>query len=498
MNKMQSIIENRRNAQIARRNQLMERWTPYIAKVEQWMNDKQNKTMSVWDKQNIAQCLENSLDQSASMQNSRLMEATSSDNINFLGIQLPIIAALLPSLVLNDVAMVQALDRRQGGIFYMDVKHGTTKGSVTAGDDMIDAQTGRARSLASRRYAMNSVIGESLSDDTLASTRLTGDFEFSSIQLGSVVITDGTETFTDSQRPGQMYSDVQEKPVGYVTEAGLFDVTFAVTPGSAGAVTANYAYNYDKADSGNSLVPEINIDMRSETVVAEDFTLRAKYSLGAALDLEKAHGISLEDELIKYIGGEIKFEIDHHGLDQILEAAQSVGGAQGIAGNGAWAAAPSAGQEWVWKKLEFIDRIEEASNAIFSKTLRGMCNFLTCGNNVARVIKQLPEFKPASNLGKLVPTGPMNIGTLDGKTIVQDPFQDTDTYVAGYRGDNYLMAGFIYAPYIPLFTTPTLMTSDLTSQKGFMSSCGFKKINSGLFTYGTIDTTGLSTGTPQS
>ena len=46
-----------------------------------------------------------------------------------------------------------------------------------------------------------------------------------------------------------------------------------------------------------------------------------------------------------------------------------------------------------------------------------------------------------------------------------------------------------YAPYIPLFATPTLVTADLYAQKGFLSSAGFKVINPALFTLGTISGT---------
>ena len=49
----------------------------------------------------------------------------------------------------------------------------------------------------------------------------------------------------------------------------------------------------------------------------------------------------------------------------------------------------------------------------------------------------------------------------------------------------------IYCPYIPLFTTPTLITSDLIAQKGFLSSAGFKVINAGLFCEGEVKNLGL-------
>jgi len=40
-------------------------------------------------------------------------------------------------------------------------------------------------------------------------------------------------------------------------------------------------------------------------VEAIDFPLRAKYSIGAQIDLMKAHGIDLESELVKYLGAEV-------------------------------------------------------------------------------------------------------------------------------------------------------------------------------------------------
>ena len=78
------------------------------------------------------------------------------------------------------------------------------------------------------------------------------------------------------------------------------------------------------------------------------------------------------------------------------------------------------------------------NNNIFDKTKRAVANFIICGNNVARVIKQL---KPAAGLNKTPPTGPIKIGELDGRTVIQNPFMSTNYYDMGYKGDNYLMAG---------------------------------------------------------
>ena len=142
--------------------------------------------------------------------------------------------------------------------------------------------------------------------------------------------------------------------------------------------------------------------------------------------------------------------------------------------------------EW-WKKYQFLDFVEKGNVNILAKTLRAQCNFLVVGNDTSRLIRQLaPHFKPAADLETLTPTGPYELGTLDGRLVIHDPLLEHDEIVFGHRGDNYLMSGFIMAPYIPLFTTPTLVTADLRAQKGFLSSVGYKTVNNGFFAHGTI------------
>jgi hypothetical protein len=210
-------------------------------------------------------------------------------------------------------------------------------------------------------------------------------------------------------------------------------------------------------------------------------------------------GCNLENEVVKYLGGEARWTVDHYGIDLMDDASYGSGAAATIT---AWNAVVGSGKEWLWIKHEFLDRIEEGNNNIIEKTLRAMATFIVAGSNVIRVLRQLPNFKPAS-LGKTPPTGPYKAGTLDGRVVIHDPFLKnitvdgtailgTNRYIMGYKGDNFLMSGFIHAPYIPLFTTPTLVTNDLMAQKGFYSASGFKVVNAGMFTYGKITNLGTS------
>jgi len=475
--KLDKLIESRLSGMAQTRDSLVESWSPYINAVEQYQKEKEGRTLSEYDRRNIAQCLENALIDGGIKQRSRIFETTYQDNITFLGVQLPVIAALLPSLVLNKIAIVQALDRRQGAVFYLDIKYGQTKGSLASGNTFIGSKTGHANTQASRRYATEEVYGEAATNT--GGTTYAGTVTYFPVEADTMTITDGVETFTDDGA-GNLVTDDSSGTDGTIVYAtGTYSVTF--TNAVAAAPTINYSYNYEKATDG---VPEVDVDLSSETLTATDFMLRAKYTLGAAIDLEKAHGLILEDEIVKYLGGEIKFEIDHYGIDMIHTAAT---GADAATTAGTWDGSVGSGQEWLWKKYQFIDIIEKGSNNIFAKTLRGYASYIICGNNVARVIRQLePHFKPAPGLGTTVPTGPIELGTLDGRLVIQDPFLSTNRFVLGFRGDSYLFAGFVYAPYIPLFATPTLITSDLKTQKGFLSAAGFKVINPGLYTYGDV------------
>jgi hypothetical protein len=500
---LKGILEKRRRATISRNPLLVERWKDIVNEVASYMKEKRSEELSMYDKHNMAICLENAAYEATARSHAKLFEATEEEDITFLGVQLPVIAALLPSLVLNKIAIVQALDRRQGAVFYLDVKYGTSKGAITSGADMIDPRTGIDRTESGRRYAIDKVFGEVLSG---TGTSRTGTFGGSvtwglGIVLGTVrIYYSGTEVANDHATDGTLAAVGGSGVTGTVTSAGVYSIS-GLTSSSGNEVTADYQYVYDKVEDAyghKTGVGQVDIALTSETVAAQDFTLQAKYSLGASIDLEKAHGLNLESEIIKYLGGEIKFEIDHWGIDMIVRAA--TGGREwGTATTYSpataittWNAAVGSGQEWIWKKYEILDRVIEGSNNIFSKTLRGFGNFIICGNNVARVLRQLTDhFKPDASLGKTVPTGPIVLGTVDNMLVIQDPLVTTNRYIVGYKGDNYLYAGMIYAPYIPLFATPTLLTSDLFAQKGFMSAAGFKIINAGLFTYG--DITGLGT-----
>lgn len=524
-NGVQGLVESHIQERQRRQEALVRGWSKHINAIDEHLKSKQGRTMTDIEKMNVAQCLENALDYSARGSQSSLFEATTEDSVKFLGIQLPVIAALLPSLALNEIASVQALDRRQGAVFYLDVQYGSDKGEISKGDSMLSALTGHARGSAQRQFASTLVKKEATGIDTTGSytveycpgvdvTSNRKDHPERTIVLrdgdGSIVASDSyVYSGAIGDHAGSL-RDTSNREQGTITAAGVLTISGAnISTASGDGYTVDYCYQYDlptNTTSGIEVnrkgVPEANVAMASSTVTALDFPIRSKYSLGAAIDVQRAHGINLESEITKYLGGEVRFTIDHFGIDLIEQAATGAivqgnpfasdgANVQPAAPITAWNAAINTGQEWLWKKQEFNDRVEQGNVNIIERTLRGMATFIVAGNNVARVIRQLPNFKPAS-VGKTPPTGPYKMGMLDNRVVIHDPFlSNSNRYIMGYKGDSFLLSGFAYCPYIPLLSTPTLVTSDLFAQKGFLSAAGFKILNAGMYTYG--DISGLGT-----
>ena len=273
---LNSLVESRLAAIHSERTRLTKSWSPYISSVKGYMA-KQGKSLTENDERNIARCLENALLESGVRSKSSIFEATDSSAISFLGIQLPVISALLPSLVLNKLAVTQALDRRSGAVFYMNVNYGDNKGSISTGGTMISALNGQNATLGGRRYASVRVQEEVIVNNTSVALLYTP------VVLGSVVISNVTETLTDLVTPGTLVSSISGGTTGTVTAAGVV----TLTAGMAAAV-ATYKYDwqtYSGTTTNQGSVPEVNIEVTSSTITAEDFPLRAYFTLGAAIDL---------------------------------------------------------------------------------------------------------------------------------------------------------------------------------------------------------------------
>lgn len=184
--------------------------------------------------------------------------------------------------------------RRSGAVFYLDVNYGDNKGGVTSGQNMFSSVNGANQTQQGRQYASQRVYGEVISTTTASGSPYT--LLWGPYIAGTAVISNGVETFTDNGA-GVLVSSLSAGDNGTIVTTGTTTVAtyaFHVNNVSGNPITANYQYFYQESVNGSSTppasngVPQVNINVASSVITAEDFPLRANFTLGAAIDLEKA------------------------------------------------------------------------------------------------------------------------------------------------------------------------------------------------------------------
>lgn len=476
---IRKLAEQRKSELERRQREAMLRWDPYVKIVEGYYKE-QGRELFEYQKANIAQCCDNLFDfYVLNKMGGMINEATTSDAIAFARQMLPTIPALLSSLVADQVAVVQAIDRPQAQVYFMNIKAGVTKGAITANDQLIGAKVGHASSQAAREYASDGVVNETLATGVI--TTVAGTLAHKPLIAGTLVITDGVETFTDNGL-GVLVTDTSGGSNGTISNytTGAYSVSFKVAVVTGVKVYGTYRFNVE-IDTGG--IGGLDLEVVSENVDAMVFPLKLNYTVFAAINLQRIHGMVLADEGMKFATQEIKFAIDQIVLKYAQNAALS---SLGATTPGTFDATVGVGQEWVWRIHQFKKDISKASANIFAKTLRATGNVIVGGINVTSLIEQLPEFKPATGIGTRPPAGPYVMGTLGSRMVICNPFFSANQYIVLFRGDNYLFAGMIYAPYVPLYATDPVTLADLSTQRGFMSQAAVKVINPGMFCAGAI------------
>lgn len=147
-----------------------------------------------------------------------------------------------------------------------------------------------------------------------------------------------------------------------------------------------------------------------------------------------------------------------------------------------------------------VNAINNASNTILDATKRYEGTFIICGKNAATYIESLnTNVTQVRDMFQRIQTngivgGPHMIGVLDGKfNVYIDPYYPADEMLIGAKGEMFIEAGYIYAPYLPLFASQLLVDSDFKAQRGFCTLYAKKCVNKFMYHRLTlIDNTSVS------
>jgi hypothetical protein len=263
----------------------------------------------------------------------------------------------------------------------------------------------------------------------------------------------------------------------------------------------------DSTSAGNGAVstldiPEINLEMKSEAIVAKTRKLKAVWTPEFAQDLNAYHSIDAEAELTSMLSEYVSQEIDFELLDMLIQNAQTIDrwsakiGFEYNAATTAFTANNTAAQAYnqgTWFQT-LGTKIQKVSNKIHQLTLRGGANFLVCSPTVATILESIPGYAADTDGDKMqFAMGVQKVGAINSRfQVYKNPYMTENTILMGYRGAQFLETGAVYAPYIPLIMTPLVYDpKSFTPRKGVMTRYAKKMVRPEF--YGKVYVDGLDT-----
>jgi len=299
--------------------------------------------------------------------------------------------------------------------------------------------------------------------------------------------------------PTGSYTLFFNKTTGMSTRGDFEDVTNS----GQNAVPSN-AYSVPNAESATTIViPEINVQLQSQAITAKTKKLKAVWTPEFAQDLNAYQNLDAEAELTNIMSEYISLEIDLEIMDMLIQDA--------AAGTEYWSAVNNttlnAGGTDFTASLGFYNtqgawfqtlgtKFQKLSNKIHQLTLRGGANFLVCSPTVATIIESIPGFASNSNgdtSDMEYAFGVQKAGSFNSRyTIYKNPYMTENTILIGFRGKQFLEAGAVFAPYIPLIMTPLIYDPQtFTPRKGLLTRFAKKMLRPEF--YGKIYVSGLNT-----
>ena len=250
-------------------------------------------------------------------------------------------------------------------------------------------------------------------------------------------------------------------------------------------------------------IPEIDIKVDSVAITARTKKLKAKWTPELGQDLNAYHNLDAEVELTSILSEQIALEIDREILADLINGATAAtyywSRSPGLfvdRSTGTEIGASSAAPDFTGTVSEWyetlVETINDVSAQIHRKTLRGGANFVVVGPEVANILEFTAGYRASvTHDDEKGSIGAVKVGSLSKKfDVIVDPYFLRNVILVGRRGSSFLESGYVYAPYVPLQTTPTIFgPEDFVPRKGVMTRYGKKMVRPDL--YGLVVVQGL-------
>ena len=499
---------------------------------------------STTDKNTMAMLLENQAKQLVTEQSQTGGQASGAgaySGESWNGVALPLVRRVFGEIAAKEFVSVQPMNLPSGLVFYLDFKYGTDVKPFASGGSLYGANAStNVTDIASASLYGAGRFGYSINQFSSSVVAVTGsttwvDFNLDSnysasaatgwkkvnVALPSDADLNGVRAFTIASSatgsvtvtsPLQAFTTLSNNTASFIVTGSL------VSANVAGQMTVVLYYDkqptsqtrgdfedasgagFPNAQSATTIaIPEINVQLKSEPIVAKTRKLKAQWTPEFAQDLNAYHSVDAEAELTGILSQYISMEIDLEILDMLIENAftteywsainnQSVGTSGVINSDLGFYNTQGGWFQTLGTKLQKV------SNTIHQLTLRGGANFIVTSPTVATILESIPGFAADGDGEKMeFNFGIQKVGSLNSRyKVYKNPYMTENVILMGYKGAQFLECGAVFAPYVPLIMTPLLYDpSTFTPRKGLMTRYAKKMIRPDY--YGKVYVAGLNT-----
>lgn len=289
--------------------------------------------------------------------------------------------------------------------------------------------------------------------------------------------------------PGSIYSGSAGLSVNYSVQpkdSNRGDFEDATNAGDTGKINTPGASTTDTGLNKDIGIPEVNLELKSEPIIAKTRKLKAVWTPELAQDLNAYHSIDAEAELTALLSEYVSMEIDLEILDMLITNVPSItterwsavlnreivpGGSGYVAVDQTTAGTGGYYTKDTWYKTLGI-KLQKVSNKIHQLTLRGGANFMVCSPDVATILESLQPWATNTDGDQAkFAMGVTRVGTFANRfQVYKNPYMTDNVILMGFRGNNFLETGAVYAPYVPLIQTPLVYDPvNFTPRRGVMT-----------------------------
>ena len=297
-----------------------------------------------------------------------------------------------------------------------------------------------------------------------------------------------------SLRPGELATQVVaglSSSLNTASWAQTDDFINGPGPDRIGSVRGSEVWGLE----GQANIPEIDIKIDSVAITAVTKKLKAKWTPELGQDLNAYHNLDAEVELTQILSEQIALEIDREILADLVNGQTAatrywsrapgrfLDRVTGVEVGASTVAPDFTGNISEWYE-SLIETVNDVSAQIHRKTLRGGANFIVCGPEVANILEFTAGFRANVSVDSdRGDAGTVKVGSLSKKLdIYVDPYFLRNVVLVGRKGSSFLESGYVYAPYVPLQTTPTIFgPEDFVPRKGVMTRYAKKMVRPDLY-----------------